>query len=90
MQMRFSAERKSCLAPFCPGGLQLISLVGSMNAAVARDLADLPNGAGTASQVARDSLRHAMSELPPHEDTMNELVVRAMLCLAAYGIHVNI
>ena len=65
MQMRFSVERKSCLAPFCNGGLQHTSLLESMNAAVAGDLADLLNGAETASQVARDSRRHTMSELPP-------------------------
>ena len=75
MQMGFNAERKGCLAPFCSGGLQLTSLVESMNAAVARDLADLLNGAGTTSQVAHGALRHAMSEFPPQEGTMNGLVV---------------
>ena len=63
LRVRPCAERASLLAPLRAGGLQFPSIVESTVVAVAKGLSNLFNGDGIASDLARDSLRHAMGAL---------------------------
>ena len=90
LRVRPSTERASLYAPFSTGGLQLPCLVESMVSAVAKELTDLLNGEGSASDLARDSLRFAMAAHSLTLEIEQGLVCRALLFLASYGIYPTI
>ena len=87
LRVRPSSERASLYSSFSSGGLQLPCLVESMVSAVAKELSDLLNGNSPASDLARDSLRFAMSAHPVTPNIEQGLVCRALRFLAAYGIY---
>lgn len=88
--IRSTAERVSLLAASHSGGLGAPSVVETLVASCASDLVVLLSGVSTASLVARDSLRYAMSVPAEEIEALDGLVVRAFRFLSGYGFYATV
>ena len=88
--VRSTAERVSLVAAQQVGGLGAPSVVEAVAASCASDLITLLSGVSTASSVARDSLRYAMSLSPDRVEAWDGLVLRGMRFLSGYGFYITV
>ena len=66
------------------------SIFEGLVSAVSSDLLVLLNGTSQSSQVARDSLRHAMWVPADDAESTSGIVVRALRFLAGYGLYLTV
>lgn len=88
--VRSTAERVSLVAAQQVGGLGAPSVVEAVAASCASDLITLLSGVSTASGVARDALRYAMSLPPDRVEAWDGLVLRGMRFLSGYGFYITV
>ena len=88
--VRATAERVSLLVAKEAGGVGAPSVVEAVASSCASDLIILLSGVSTASSVARDFLRHAMSLPPDQVEAWDGLVLRGMRFLSGYGFYITV
>ena len=88
--VRATAERVSLLVAKEAGGVGAPSVVEAVASSCASDLIMLLSGVSTASSVARDFLRHAMSLPPDQVEAWDGLVLRGMRFLSGYGFYITV